>query len=39
MPIGLEQFRDEWKVDRLHWMLLLPFTGRVGYYPINRRKA
>jgi sterol desaturase/sphingolipid hydroxylase (fatty acid hydroxylase superfamily) len=36
MTIGLAQFRDAW-VDRLHWMLLLPFLGRVGDYPVNRR--
>ena len=36
MTVGLAQFRDEW-VDRLHWMLLLPFIGRVGDYPVNRR--
>ncbi|HBI43741.1 MAG TPA: fatty acid hydroxylase [Planctomycetales bacterium] len=37
MTIGLEQFRDERRADRLHWMLLLPFVGRVGDYPLNRR--
>ena len=37
MTIGLEHFRDERKVERLHWMLLLPFVGRVGDYPVNRR--
>jgi sterol desaturase/sphingolipid hydroxylase (fatty acid hydroxylase superfamily) len=36
MTVGLSQFRDE-RVDRLHWMLLLPFVGRVGDYPVNRR--
>jgi len=36
MTIGLEQFRDD-RVERLHWMLLLPFVGRVGSYPINQR--
>ncbi len=35
MTIGLSQFRDE-RVDRLPWMLLLPFVGRVGDYPVNR---
>ncbi len=39
MTIGLEQFRDERKADRLHWMLLLPFLGRAGAYPVNRREA
>src|SRR5262245_19339652 len=37
MTIGLEQFRDERKADRLHWMLALPFVGRPGDYPVNRR--
>jgi sterol desaturase/sphingolipid hydroxylase (fatty acid hydroxylase superfamily) len=37
MAIGLEQFRDERRADRLHWMLLLPFIGRIGDYPVNRR--
>ena len=35
MTIGLEQFRDE-RVERLHWMLALPFIGPVGSYPINQ---
>jgi sterol desaturase/sphingolipid hydroxylase (fatty acid hydroxylase superfamily) len=39
MTIGLEQVRDERKADRLHWMLLLPFLGRSGEYPVNRRGA
>jgi len=34
MTIGLSQFRDE-RVDRLHWMLVLPFVGPVGDYPLN----
>ncbi len=37
MTIGLEQFRGERKVERLHWMLLLPFIGQPGDYPVNRR--
>ncbi len=37
MTIGLEQVRDERKADRLRWMLLLPFLGRSGEYPVNRR--
>ncbi len=36
MTIGLEQFRDERRADRLHWMLLLPFVGQTGDYPVNR---
>ncbi|MCI0640269.1 MAG: sterol desaturase family protein [Gemmataceae bacterium] len=35
MTIGLEQFRDE-RVERLHWMLALPFVGDTGDYPVNR---
>jgi sterol desaturase/sphingolipid hydroxylase (fatty acid hydroxylase superfamily) len=37
MTIGLSQLRDEQRADRLHWMLLLPFFGRYGPYPVNRR--
>ena len=37
MSIGLSQFRNERQADRLHRMLLLPFTGASGEYPINRR--
>lgn len=36
MKIGLSQFRDK-RADRLHWMLLLPFFGKLGDYPINER--
>jgi sterol desaturase/sphingolipid hydroxylase (fatty acid hydroxylase superfamily) len=36
MTIGLSQFRQERRVERLHWMLALPFIGRVGNYPVNR---
>lgn len=35
MQIGLTQFRDR-RVEWLHWMLLLPFVGQRGEYPINR---
>ena len=35
MEIGLTQFRDP-RVDWLPWMLLLPFVGGRGEYPINR---
>ncbi|MHB1033436.1 MAG: sterol desaturase family protein [Pirellulales bacterium] len=38
MTIGLFQFRDPIRADRLHWMLLLPFAGKWGNYPINRRR-
>lgn len=37
MTIGLDRFRDEKQVDRLPGMLMLPFVGDVGQYPINRR--
>jgi sterol desaturase/sphingolipid hydroxylase (fatty acid hydroxylase superfamily) len=37
MTIGLSQFRDE-RARRLHWMLLLPFVGQTGNYPVNRDK-
>jgi sterol desaturase/sphingolipid hydroxylase (fatty acid hydroxylase superfamily) len=36
MTIGLTQLRDERRADRLHWMLVLPFLGRPGNYPVNR---
>jgi sterol desaturase/sphingolipid hydroxylase (fatty acid hydroxylase superfamily) len=35
MTIGLSQYRDE-RVDRLPWMLALPFVAELGEYPINR---
>jgi sterol desaturase/sphingolipid hydroxylase (fatty acid hydroxylase superfamily) len=37
MTIGLSQFRDEVQVERLHHMLALPFTGRMGDFSINDR--
>jgi sterol desaturase/sphingolipid hydroxylase (fatty acid hydroxylase superfamily) len=37
MTIGLAQFREEF-VDRLHWMLMLPFLGTPGDYPVNRTR-
>lgn len=37
MTIGLSQFRDQRRADRLHWMLLLPFAGKSGEYPLNGR--
>jgi sterol desaturase/sphingolipid hydroxylase (fatty acid hydroxylase superfamily) len=36
MTIGLSQFRGD-EVERLPWMLTLPFVGRVGNYPLSRR--
>jgi len=38
MMIGLSQFRSPW-VERLHWMLAMPFVGKTGEYPINRRSV
>lgn len=35
--VGLEQFRDQGRVERLPWMLLLPFWDSSGDYAINRR--
>jgi hypothetical protein len=35
MTVGLSQFRDE-RVERLPYMLALPFSGEVGNYPVNR---
>jgi sterol desaturase/sphingolipid hydroxylase (fatty acid hydroxylase superfamily) len=37
MTIGLSHLRDERQVERLHSMLLLPFEGTPGGYPITRR--
>jgi sterol desaturase/sphingolipid hydroxylase (fatty acid hydroxylase superfamily) len=36
MTIGLHQFRDESKADRLPHMLAMPFSRDVGEYPVNR---
>ena len=38
MTIGLSQFRDA-HVEALPWMLVLPFVGSTGNYPINRRRT
>ena len=37
MTIGITQHRDEQQVERLPGMLLLPFVGTPGEYPINAR--
>ncbi len=34
MSIGISQFRDQ-KYERLDWLLIQPFLGRVGNYAIN----
>ena len=36
MEIGLRQI-GRFRATRLHWMLAMPFVGRSGVYPINRR--
>ena len=38
MTIGVTQHRDEQQVERLPSMLLLPFVGTTGEYPINARE-
>jgi sterol desaturase/sphingolipid hydroxylase (fatty acid hydroxylase superfamily) len=37
MTIGLSQFRDT-RVARLQWMLVLPFIGQIGSYPMSQRE-
>ncbi len=37
MIIGLTQFRDA-SLQYFHRLLLLPWTGQTGEYPVNRRK-
>ena len=37
MIIGLDKYRNPKQVARLPGMLLMPFVGEVGDYPINRR--
>lgn len=37
LTIGLHQCRDAGRADRLPGMLLMPFTGAEGDYPLNRR--
>ncbi len=36
MTIGLNQFRKS-RYLRFHWLLIQPFVGRVGEYPIRKR--
>jgi sterol desaturase/sphingolipid hydroxylase (fatty acid hydroxylase superfamily) len=38
MTIGIRQYREPKRVDRLDGMLVLPFVGRVTDYAINRRQ-
>ena len=37
MALGLKDWRDERRVERLPWLLAFPFLGQPGDYPINRR--
>jgi sterol desaturase/sphingolipid hydroxylase (fatty acid hydroxylase superfamily) len=37
MRLGLDQFPDKYQTSLLPWMLLAPFVGAIGNYPINRR--
>jgi sterol desaturase/sphingolipid hydroxylase (fatty acid hydroxylase superfamily) len=37
MRLGLDQFPDKRQTSLLPWMLLVPFVGDTGKYPINRR--
>jgi sterol desaturase/sphingolipid hydroxylase (fatty acid hydroxylase superfamily) len=39
MRLGLDQFPDKRQTSLLTWMLLIPFLGETGNYPINRRGA
>ena len=36
MTIGLNQFRES-RYLRFHWLLIQPFIGKVGEYPIRKR--
>ena len=38
MAIGLEQVRDVQEAERLDRILLLPFRGQTGEYPVNERR-
>lgn len=35
MMIGFAQYHDT-KIAHLHWMLILPFVGKLGSHTINR---
>jgi sterol desaturase/sphingolipid hydroxylase (fatty acid hydroxylase superfamily) len=37
MTLGLDQFPDKFLTSLLPWMLWIPFAGKTGAYPINRR--
>jgi sterol desaturase/sphingolipid hydroxylase (fatty acid hydroxylase superfamily) len=39
MTIGVAHLREERQVERLDRMLLLPFVGDTGEYPVNRRSG
>jgi len=36
MTIGLNQFRES-KYLRFHWLLIQPFVGKLGEYPIRKQ--
>jgi len=36
MTIGLKQYREDQR-QSLHWLIMLPFIGKMGAYAINRR--
>jgi len=36
MTVGLEQFQDQSR-QTLPWLVILPFSGRIGDYPVGRR--
>jgi len=38
MVIGIDTFRDSAKCTYLHWLLFMPFAGKVMGYAINSRK-
>jgi sterol desaturase/sphingolipid hydroxylase (fatty acid hydroxylase superfamily) len=37
MTLGIDQYREPQRVTRLVGLLILPFTGKVSGYAINRR--
>jgi sterol desaturase/sphingolipid hydroxylase (fatty acid hydroxylase superfamily) len=39
MTIGISHLRDERRTQPLHRLLLMPFTGSTGDYPLNRRSG
>jgi sterol desaturase/sphingolipid hydroxylase (fatty acid hydroxylase superfamily) len=39
MTIGLHEWRNSSEIDRIPLLLALPFRGRLGNYPVNRRRS